>query len=146
MSKELKPCPFCGETRLTIEDNQKVQDVHVLCKDCGAKTSFDGIRYDVVGRWNVRPVERALQKRVEVLKATQNAVLVNRLYEQKHYNAEAVKRIEELEAENGRLREALKEIEDFANENYEKRFPSPSCVTFETIKRYAEKALKGAGE
>ena len=55
-------------------------------------------------------------------------------------------RIEELEAENKRLREALKEIEDFANENYEKRFPSPSCVTFETIKLRAEKALKGAGE
>lgn len=56
------------------------------------------------------------------------------------------KRIEELEAENRRLREALKEIEDFANENYEKRFPSPSCVTFETIKLRAEKVLKGAGE
>ncbi len=69
MSKELKPCPFCGETRLTIEDNQKVQDVHVLCKDCGAKTSFDGIRYDVAGRWNVRPVENALQKRIEELEA-----------------------------------------------------------------------------
>ena len=117
MSKELKPCPFCGETRLTIEDNQKVQDVHVLCKDCGAKTSFDGIRYAVASRWNVRPVEHALQKRIE-----------------------------ELETENRRLRDALKEIEDFANENYEKRFPYPSCVTFETIKLRAEKALKGAGE
>lgn len=69
MIKELKPCPFCGETRLTIEDNQKVRDVHVLCKDCGAKTSFDGIRYDVAGRWNCRPVEHALQKRIEELEA-----------------------------------------------------------------------------
>ena len=69
MSKELKPCPFCGETRLTIEDNQKVQDVHVLCKDCGAKTSFDGIRYAVAGRWNIRSVERALQKHIEELEA-----------------------------------------------------------------------------
>ena len=78
MSKELKPCPFCGETSLIIEDNQMVQDVHVLCKDCGAKTSFDGIRYAVAGRWNVRPVERALKSRIE-----------------------------ELEAENGRLRKAF---------------------------------------
>lgn len=69
MSEGLKPCPFCGETRLTIEDNQKVQDVHVLCKDCGAKTSFDGIRYAVASRWNVRPVEDALQKRIEELEA-----------------------------------------------------------------------------
>ena len=53
-------------------------------------------------------------------------------------------RIEELEAENGRLREALKEIAEFAGENFEKRILSPSCVTFETIKLWAEKALKGA--
>ena len=69
MSKELKPCPFCRETRLTIEDNQMVRDVHVLCKDCGAKTSFDGIRYAVADRWNCRPVEHALQKRIEELEA-----------------------------------------------------------------------------
>lgn len=56
------------------------------------------------------------------------------------------KRIEELEAENGRLREALKEIAEFANNEYWKRIPDPSCVKFMTIKRYAEKALKGAGE
>ena len=58
----------------------------------------------------------------------------------------AEKRNEELEAENKRLREALKEIEDLANNEYWKRLPEPSCVKFMTIKRYAEKALKGAGE
>lgn len=56
------------------------------------------------------------------------------------------KRNEELEAENERLRGALKEIAVFAGENFEKRILSPSCVTFETIKLWAEKALKGAGE
>ena len=54
--------------------------------------------------------------------------------------------IKELEAENGRLREALKEIAEFANDEYGKRIPAPSCPKFLTIKRYAEKALKGAGE
>lgn len=54
--------------------------------------------------------------------------------------------IKELEVENGRLREALKEIAEFANNEYWKRIPDPSCVKFMTIKRYAEKALKGAGE
>lgn len=77
MSKALKPCPFCGETRLTIEDNQKVRDVHVLCKDCGAKTSFDGIRYDVAGRWNIRPVEHTLQKRIEELEAERDRLKKN---------------------------------------------------------------------
>lgn len=114
MSKELKPCPFCGETRLTKEDNQMVRDVHVLCNDCGAKTSFDGIRYAVASRWNCRPVEHALQRHIKAL-----------------------------EAENKRMREALKEIAEFAGENFEKRILSPSCVTFETIKLWAEKALKG---
>lgn len=117
MSKELKPCPFCGETRLTIEDKQKVRDVHVLCNDCGAKTSFDGIRYDVAGRWNGRPIEDVLQKRIE-----------------------------ELEAENRRLRKTLEEIEDFAQNEYWKTIPAPICVKFRTIKRYAEKTLKGVGE
>lgn len=49
----------------------------------------------------------------------------------------------ELKAENARLRKALQEIAEFATSEYEKRIPSPSCVEFFTIKRYAEKALKG---
>lgn len=49
----------------------------------------------------------------------------------------------ELKAENKRLRKALQEIAEFANEEYENRIPAPSCVKFFTIKRYAEKALKG---
>lgn len=53
--------------------------------------------------------------------------------------------IKELEAENGRLREALKEIAELANNEYWKRIPDPSCPKFMAIKRYAEKALKGAG-
>ena len=77
MRNELKPCPFCGETRLTIEDKQDARDVHVLCKDCGAKTSFDGIRYDVAGRWNIRPVEHALQKRIEELEAERDRLKKN---------------------------------------------------------------------
>lgn len=68
-------------------------------------------------RWNKRPIEEALQKRIK-----------------------------ELEAENGRLREALEDIAEFADEQYSKRIPAPSCVEFMTISRYAEKALKGAGE
>ncbi len=52
-------------------------------------------------------------------------------------------RIEALEAENKRLREALKEIAELANNEYWKRIPDPSCPKFMTIKRYAEKALKG---
>ena len=59
--------------------------------------------------------------------------------------AQAV-RIEELEAERDRLRKALEAIVKFADSEYEKRIPALSCVEFSTVKRYAEKALKGAGE
>lgn len=62
-----------------------------------------------------------------------------------YMDAQAV-RIEELEAERDRLREALEAIVKFADSEYEKRIPAPSCVEFLTIKRCAEKALKGAGE
>ena len=53
---------------------------------------------------------------------------------------------EALEAENRRLRNALREIEDFAQNVYLKTIPATICVKFRTIKQYAEKALKGAEE
>lgn len=62
------------------------------------------------------------------------------------YNNDLYQKKRKLEAENKRLREALKEIAEFANDEYGKRIPAPLCVEFMTIKRYAEKALKGAGE
>lgn len=66
MNEELKPCPFCGGTSLTIENPQLFQDVHVICRDCGAKASFYGIRYTVATRWNMRPIEQALmEQRIE---------------------------------------------------------------------------------
>lgn len=69
MSEGLKPCPFCGMTSITIEDYQPMEDVHVVCKDCGAKVSFYGIRYTVADRWNMRPIEKTLEQRIEELEA-----------------------------------------------------------------------------
>lgn len=113
MRKELKPCPFCGETPIYAVTPDGEND-SIDCR-CGESECFlDDGRLD---QWNCRPIE----------------------------DAQAV-RIEGLEAENKRLREALKEIEDFANNEYGKRIPAPSCVEFMTIKLRAEKALKGAGE
>lgn len=116
MSEGLKPCPFCGETRLTIEDNQKVRDVHVLCKDCGAKTSFDGIRYDVAGRWNTRPLKHALQKRLE-----------------------------ELEAENSYLREMLNKIRVKASLHAEACECGPDAARLRLIEKESEKGTEEGG-
>lgn len=60
--------------------------------------------------------------------------------------ASTARKVDGLEKERDRLREALKEIAKFADSEYRKRIPAPSCVEFSTIKRYAEKALGGAGE
>lgn len=110
MRKELKPCPFCGETPIYAVTPDGEND-SIDCR-CGESECFlDDGRLD---QWNCRPIE----------------------------DAQAV-RIEDLEAENRRLRDALKEIEDFAHNEYWKMIPAPLCVKFMTIKRYAEKALKG---
>ena len=60
--------------------------------------------------------------------------------------ASAACKVDVLEKERDPLREALKEIAKFADSEYGKRIPAPSCVEFSTIKQYAEKALEGAGE
>lgn len=129
MSEELKPCRRCGlyVSSDGIEVTQTDTGTYTArfeCPDCGevAETcmrhsSEDFAIADLVDDWNRRWVDPAL-----------------------------LARLAELEAERDRLRKALKEIAKFADSEYEKRIPAPSCVEFSTIKRYAEKALKGAGE
>lgn len=58
-------------TSITIEDYQPMQDVHVVCKDCGAKVSFYGIRYTVADRWNMRPIEKYLEQLIENQKGSE---------------------------------------------------------------------------
>lgn len=108
---EILPCPFCGSAYLQFGD-------------WGTHGAYDKVAcgsgctdWIPVERWNRRPAEEALQKRIA-----------------------------ELEDECRRFREALEAIAKFADSEYEKRIPTPSCVAFSTIKRYAEKALKGAGD
>lgn len=116
MSEKLKPCPFCG-------GQAKIYTVQNLYKNrittrifCTKCGARTGtcLSERAPKLWNARK-ETPMQKRIA-----------------------------ELEAENGRLREALKEIAEFTNDEYEKRIPTPSCVVFMTIKRYAEETLKGA--
>lgn len=122
--KKLRPCAFCGRMPKTIyavfSFTRREVCTQVVCmhKGCPVEyTEAPALRMFSVMEWNARPIEDA-----------------------------RAARIAELEAERDRLREALKEIAKFADSEYEKRIPAPSCVEFSTIKRYAEKALKGAGE
>ena len=122
--KKLRPCAFCGRMPKTIyavfSFTRREVCTQVVCmhKGCPVEyTEAPALRMFSVMEWNARPIEDA-----------------------------RAARIAELEAERDRLREALKEIAEFADSEYGKRIPAPSCVEFLTINRYAEKALKGTGE
>ena len=122
--KKLRPCAFCGRMPKTIyavfSFTRREVCTQVVCMQNGCPVEYTEapvLRMFSVMEWNARPIEDA-----------------------------RAARIAELEAERDRLREALKEIAKFADSEYGKRIPAPSCVEFLTIKRYAEKALKGAGD
>jgi hypothetical protein len=63
---ELKPCPWCGSTDVTA-NNEDVDGI--LCNSCGFYWSFDGagdydtIRAETIERWNNRPIEDELRQR-----------------------------------------------------------------------------------
>lgn len=118
MSEELKTCPFCGGRAKVYKGHSLYADKIPTCIFC-TKCGAQTLlcRLEQAPKlWNTR-TETPTQKRIE-----------------------------ELEAENRRLRKTLEEIEDFAQNEYWKTIPAPICVKFRTIKQYAEKALKGAGE
>lgn len=109
MTEILKRCPFCGSE---AEFNSDEFGEGVCCKSCGA-TIHNGV-YGEEGRklassdWNARPIENELHGRIE-----------------------------ELEAENKRLREALEVILDEAQKD-------EPCIL--AIKTVAYTALKGDKE
>ena len=106
---KLKPCPFCGSE---AEFNSDEFGEGVCCKSCGA-TIHNGV-YGEYGRklasadWNSRPIENELNEKIE-----------------------------KLEMENKRLREALGVILDAAQKD-------EPCIL--AIKAVAYTALKGGEE
>ena len=106
MSENLKRCPFCGSE---AEFNSDEFGEGVCCKSCSA-TMRNGV-YGECGRklasadWNARPIENELNEKIE-----------------------------KLERENKRLREALESILDAAQKD-------EPCIM--AIKTVAYTALKG---
>ena len=109
MTENLKRCPFCGSES---EFNSDEFGEGVCCKSCGA-TIHNGV-YGEYGRklasadWNARPIENELHKKIE-----------------------------KLERENKRLREALEVILDAAQKD-------EPCIL--AIKVVAYTTLKGDEE
>ena len=105
MTENLKSCPFCGSE---AEFNSDEFGEGVCCKSCGASLS-NGV-YGEEGRklasadWNARPIEDELHGKIE-----------------------------KLEAENARLREALESILDAAQKD-EPCIMAIKVVAYTTLK------------
>ena len=55
MSEELRPCPFCGGTKICTEKGINLN----YCDNCSAESNIE--------HWNNRPIEDALNKRIAEL-------------------------------------------------------------------------------
>ena len=66
MSDELKPCGSCGSVEAEIGIIGGVT-FWVECSACGACSSSHDDEYDAIAAWNHRPIEDALQARIDAL-------------------------------------------------------------------------------
>jgi hypothetical protein len=81
MTEKLKPCPFCGE-KATIEDCSYYDEKKSWSAMCGnpscfAYTETHKTKSLAIERWNKRPIEEALQKRIEELEAERDRLKKN---------------------------------------------------------------------
>jgi len=86
----LKPCPFCGGTKICTEKSINLN----YCDNCSAESNVE--------HWNTRPIEDELNKRIAELENEHNVWLIGASNAVKNLEA----RIAELEAEIDRLIEA----------------------------------------
>lgn len=87
MSKELKPCPFCGETPI-YDITPDGENNSIDCR-CGESECFlDDGRLD---QWNYRPIEDFLQNRIEELEAENSYLreMLNKIRVKASLHAEA---------------------------------------------------------
>jgi hypothetical protein len=73
---DLKPCPFCGESvGIYPEDGETFKWKTLQCAECGARCGeqkvwqlcADSQMRTIAKEWNTRPIEDALNKRIEEL-------------------------------------------------------------------------------
>ena len=62
---ELKPCPFCGGTKICTEKGINLN----YCDNCSAESNVE--------HWNTRPIEDDLRKRIAELEAAQRWIPVS---------------------------------------------------------------------
>ena len=72
MSEELRPCPFCGGTKICTEKGINLN----YCDNCSAESNVE--------HWNTRPIEDALNRRIAELEAQQRWIPVSERLPEKH--------------------------------------------------------------
>ena len=65
MSEELRPCPFCGGTKICTEKGINLN----YCDNCSAESNVE--------HWNNRPIEDALNARIAALEAERRWIPVS---------------------------------------------------------------------
>lgn len=168
---ELKPCPKCETNGAPLRRIGEMDEYRVECVECyTVRTPWFKTPGEAEAYWNAfaEGMEQQAARIAELEKEKSELLAKCEKYEyeiglakqqiaalESKSNmyidlsvamASTARKVDGLEKERDRLREALKEIAKFADSEYGKRIPAPSCVEFSTIKQYAEKALEGAGE
>ena len=72
MSEEMKPCPHCGSddidvTYTYVDDGL---DYYAECTDCYCRGAWEPTAAKARAAWDSRPIEDALQARIDALKAS----------------------------------------------------------------------------
>lgn len=135
MSEELKPCPFCAGTR--IDDND------AGCVTCGAFA-------DSIEAWNTRPIEDALNAKIDTLLTDPDYVGGVQFWIRKHSDVtrdfantalSMAERLDEKDAEIARLRTALERLYTYCA-----RQSSPDTRWENGMMTQAREALNPNGE
>ena len=113
---ELKPCPFCGGTKICTEKGINLN----YCDNCSAESNVE--------HWNTRPIEDALNRRIAELEAESAAL--EEAAEIEELGAQEAERKEfcpNCEAETPCTHEAELFVCDICGEDFAKYIVSRNC-------------------
>jgi len=98
MSEELRPCPFCGGTKICTEKGINLN----YCDNCSAESNIE--------HWNTRPIEDALQARIAELEGEVD-ILKDQQREAKNILIDKKLHIDSLYEEGYKLQQRIAELE-----------------------------------
>lgn len=119
MCEELKPCPFCKGSRISLYVAYRTRALtkspvyYARCCDCKAHSKKYTYKEDVIKAWNNRPIEDELNRQIAELKSDkEDALYIAREQENFHVSAnmklsDAQMELEQLRAETERLRAVM---------------------------------------